>query len=357
MDPRSALILIAILSLVGFLVAFASAPALLNLLLKYKCWKKSVRSVAPDGSATPIFASLHKNNETKIPRMAGVLLSGSMLVVAFVAWGLSVFFGESPLAAFNFLNRSQTWIPFFTLMAASLLGLMDDLLVVGGFGNTEKGGGIKFRHRLLVVFLIGLVGAYWFHFKLGWDVMHVPLMGDIFIGWLYIPIFIAVIMGVFSSSVVDGLDGLAGGIFGILFTTFAAIAFARGQYFLAAFCAVLVGTLLAFLWFNIPPAKFYMGEVGVLGLTTTLAVVAFFTNSVLLLPIAGIVLVIESGSVMIQLFSKKVFKRKVFLVAPYHHHLEAKGWPAHQVTMRLWLITAVACMITLVIALLDIIHK
>ena len=126
---------------------------------------------------------------------------------------------------------------------------------------------------------------------------------------------------------------------------------------LSSFCAVLVGTLLAFLWFNIPPALFYMGETGILGLTTTLAVVAFFTNSVLLLPIAGIILVIEAASVAIQLFSKKVFKRKVFLIAPYHHHLEAKGWPAHRVTMRFWLITSVACMITLVLALLDIIHK
>lgn len=357
MDPRTALIIIAILSLIGFLVAFAAAPLLAKILFKYKCWKKTVRTVAPDGSATPIFASLHKDKETKTPRMAGVLLSGAVIIVALAAWGLGQLFPGSTIAHFDFLNRSQTWIPFFTLVAASLLGLMDDLLVVGGFGNTEKGGGIKFRHRLLVVFLIGLVGAYWFHVKLGWDVLHIPLAGDLFIGWWYIPLFIAVLMGVFSTSIVDGLDGLAGGIFAILFATFAAIAFARGQFFLAAFCAVLVGTLLAFLWFNIPPALFYMGETGILGLTTTLAVVAFFTNSVLLLPIAGIILVVEAGSVAIQLFSKKVFKRKVFLVAPYHHHLEAKGWPAHRVTMRFWLITGVACMITLVLALLDIIHK
>lgn len=356
MDPRTALIIIALLSLFGFLVAFAAAPFLNQLLYKYKCWKKTVRSVAPDGSATPIFASLHKDKETRVPRMAGLLLSGSLIVVAFVGWGLSVLFPDTVLAQFNFLNRSQTWIPMFTFIAASLLGFMDDFLVIGGFGNVEKGGGIKFRHRLLVVFLISLIGAYWFHFKLGWDMLHIPLVGDVFINGWYIPLFIVVIMGVFSTSVVDGIDGLAGGIFAILFTTYAAIAFARGQFFLAAFCAVLVGTLLAFLWFNIPPALFYMGETGIMGLTTTLAVVAFFTNSVLLLPIAGIVLVIEAGSVAIQLTSKKFFKRKVFLVAPYHHHLEALGWPSHRVTMRLWLITAVACVITLVLALLDIIH-
>ncbi len=357
MDPRTALIIMAVLSLIGFIVAFVAAPIVVKILYKYKCWKKTVRTVAPDGSATPLFAALHKDKETKTPRMAGVLLGGSVIIVAALAWGLGRLFPTSIVGHLDFLNRSQTWIPFFTLIAGSLLGLLDDLLVVGGFGNTAKGGGIKFRHRLLVVFLIGLVGAYWFHSKLGWDMLHVPLVGDLFVGWWYIPLFIFVLIGVFSTSIVDGIDGLAGGIFALLFATFAAIAFARGQFFLSSFCAVLVGTLLAFLWFNIPPALFYMGETGILGLTTTLAVVAFFTNSVLLLPIAGIILVIEAASVAIQLFSKKVFKRKVFLIAPYHHHLEAKGWPAHRVTMRFWLITSVACMITLVLALLDIIHK
>ncbi|MCX6781417.1 MAG: hypothetical protein NT003_04895 [Candidatus Magasanikbacteria bacterium] len=357
MDPRTALIIIASLSLIGFLVALSAAPFVARVLHKYKCWKKTVRTTAPDGSATPIFASLHKDKETKTPRMAGVLMSGAMIIVAGLFFAIAQFYPHNFFAQFNFINRSQTWIPLFTFIAASILGLCDDLLVVGGFGNVAKGGGIKFRHRLLVVFLISLIGAYWFHFKLGWDMLHVPLVGDIFIGWWYIPIFVGVLMAVFSSAVVDGLDGLAGGIFAIMFATFAAIAFARGQFFLAAFCAVLVGTLLAFLWFNIPPAKFYMGETGILGLTVTLAVVAFFTNSVLLLPIAGIVLVIEAGSVALQLFWKKIFKRKLFLIAPYHHHLEAKGWPAYQVTMRLWLVTAVACMITLMFALLDIIKK
>ncbi len=357
MDPRSALIIIALLSLLGFLVAFSAAPILAKILYKYKCWKKAVRTVAPDGSATPIFSMLHKDKEMNTPRMAGLLLCGSVIVVGLFGAVMSHFFPETVLADFNFFNRSQTWIPIFTFIAACLLGLMDDLLVVGGFGGVEKGGGIKFRHRLALVFLIGIIGAYWFHYKLGWDVLHVPLFGDFFIGVWYIPLFILVIVGIFSSSVVDGLDGLAGGIFAILFATFAAIAFARGQFYLSSFCAVIVGSILAFLWFNIPPALFYMGETGILALTTTLGVVAFFTNSVLLLPIAGIVLVIEAGSVALQLFSKKVFKRKIFLVAPYHHHLEAKGWPAHRVTMRMWLITGVACMITLVLALLDIINK
>ncbi len=357
MNPHSALIFIAVLSLASFAIALSSSPIVEKFLYKYKCWKKQVRTVAPDGSATPIFSALHKDRETKIPRMAGIIISGAVAVVTIGGAIIAQIAPHSLLAQFNFLNRSQTWIPLFTFVAASLLGLADDILVVSGFGATEKGGGIKFRHRLAVVFAIGLIGAYWFHFKLGWDMLHIPLYGDLLIGAWYIPLFIFVMVGLFSTSVVDGLDGLAGGIFAILFATFAAIAFARGQFFLSAFCAVIAGALLAFLWFNIPPARFYMGETGILALTTTLGVVAFFTNSVLLLPIAGVLLVVEGGSVALQLFSKKFFKRKLFLVAPYHHHLEAKGWPAHQVTMRFWLVTGVSCMAALVIALLDIIFK
>lgn len=357
MEPRQAIIFIGFLALAGFAVAMVAAPLVARFLYKNKFWKKTVRTEGPDGSATPMFAELHKEREIKTPRMAGIMMWGAVVVVAALAWGAAYFFPGSALARFNFINRSQTWIPLFTLVAVSLLGMLDDVLVVGGFGKKSQGGGIKFRHRLIAVVLIGLVGAYWFHVKLGWDVLHIPLFGDVYMNGWYVPLFVLVVVAINSSSVVDGLDGLAGGIFAILFATFAAIAFARGQYDLSALCAVIAGTVVAFVWFNIPPALFYMGETGILGLTTTLGVVAFFTNTVLLLPLAGIVLVIEAASVIIQLISKKFWHRKVFLIAPYHHHLEAKGWPAHRITMRLWLVTAIACVATLVIALLDIVYR
>lgn len=356
MDYRTIVIIIGALSFVGFLVSFVSAPLLGRILVHYHCWKKKVRTQAPDGSATPIFAALHKDKEINTPRMAGILIWGGVFVTALLWWVATKLWPDSALAHFAFVNRSQTWIPFFTLGAAALLGLLDDILVIGGFGNSAQGGGIKFRHRLAVVFLIGLVGAYWFHLRLGWDVLHVPLWRDFIIDGWYIPLFVLVVIAVNSASVVDGLDGLAGGIFTILYVTFAAIAFARGQFFLSAFCAVVAGTTAAFTWFNLPPARFYMGETGILALTTTLAVVAFFTNAILLLPIAGIILVVEAGSVIIQLAAKKFWHRKVFLVAPYHHHLEAKGWPAYLVTMRFWLLTTVACLLTVVLALLDLVH-
>jgi len=354
-ESTTTIVVMLVLGSLSFLFALLWTPLLSRLLYKYKCWKKKVRTVAPDGTSAKIFAKLHKNKEINTPRMAGVLIWGTVLVMA-LAFSLLAHFTDSALLdSFDFLSRSQTWIPLFTLVSASILGLFDDLFVIGGFGDTGKGGGITFRRRLLMVFLIGLVGAYWFYFKLGWDSIHIPFFGDLFIGWAYIPLFILIVMGVFSTSVVDGLDGLAGGLFAIMFGAYSAIALIGGQYDLAIFCAVVAGAIGAFLWFNIPPARFYMGETGILGLTSTLAVVAFFTDTLLILPIIGSLLVLEAASVIIQLASKRLRNgKKVFLVAPIHHHFEAKGWPAHQVTMRFWLIGAMSAIVGIIILLLDI---
>jgi len=354
MTPNDAIISMLLLGALAALVGFAWAPGLLRLLQKHKCWKKQVRTVAPDGSATPIFSSMHKEREVSVPRMAGVLIwvttFALALLFAFIAPRTEITF----LKNLNFLSRGETWIPLFTLVAASILGLLDDLLVVAHKGETHKGGGIKFRHRFLVVFAIALIGAWWFHYKLGWDAIHLPFDGEYTLGFWYVPLFIAVTLGFFSSSIVDGIDGLAGGIFAIDFATFGAIAFSRHQYVLAAFCAVIAGTLMAFLWYNIPPAKFYMGETGIMGLTTTLSVVAFLTDSVLLLPLIGFTLIIEAGSVALQLASKCLrHGKKIFLVAPLHHHFEAKGWTPPQVTMRFWLITAITNILAFVVVLLE----
>lgn len=345
-------IIILVLSGLAFLIAFIWAPFLIKILIKYKCYKKQVRTEAPDGSGTPLFSALHKFRETSTPRMAGVLFWVTTGVLALITFLLSEWHPES-FDKFNFVNRAQTWIPLFTLIAASILGFVDDLLVVKGSGRINKGGGLKFRHRLLVVFLISLVGAYWFYFKLGWDTIHIPFYGDFNLGFLYIILFVITMIGLFSGSVIDGLDGLAGGVFAIIFTTYSVISFVRGQYDLSAFCGILAGTLAAFLWFNIPPAKFYMGETGILGLTTTLAVVAFLTNTVLLLPFIACMLLLEILSVVLQMLSKKFRHKKIFLIAPLHHHFEAKGWPSYQVTMRFWLVSCATAIAGLILFLID----
>jgi len=355
MTPNAELILnvfkIFGLSAIAFFFALAWTPLLTHFLYKYRMWRKSVRTMAPDGTGTPIFASLHQKKETHTPRLGGLLIWITAVVVIFAFWLLAKIVDGSTLTKLNFLSRNQTWLPLFTLVAASLLGLADDLLQIWQRGGYVAGG-LKFRVRLSVVFLIALTGAYWFYVRLGQHTLYIPGAGDIDIGIWFIPLFIVTMFATFSTGVTDGLDGLAGGVFATIFAAYGGIAFFQGQIDLAAFSAVILGALFAFLWFNIPPARFYMGETGILGLTTTITVIAFLTNSVIVLPIIAFVPAAEALSVILQLASKRFRGKKIFLVAPIHHHFEAIGWPSYKVTMRFWIISAVFAIIGMVIALI-----
>lgn len=333
------IIKILVLFLLSFGVAIASAPLLIKLLYKYKAWKKKPRENTFGGEKTPIFTALHGEKETSVPRMGGILIWATVLIVTGVTYFID---------GLNFVSRSQTWLPIFTLISASLLGLIDDLFVIRSKG-AYIGGGIRFKVRLALIFLIGLVGAWWFYYKLEWSTIYIPFYGNLEIDGLYILLFLLVVLATFSSGVVDGLDGLSAGVLAPIFTAYGIIAFSRGQYDLASFITVIIGALVTYLWWNVHPAKFYMGETGIMGLTVTLAVIAFLTNAVLFLPLIAFVLVIESASVIIQLVSKRFFHRKVFLSAPIHHHLQALGWPESQITMRFWIISAIASALGLVI--------
>jgi len=339
------------LAVITSALAILWCPILTNFLYKHSFWKKTARQKAISGEDAVVFNSLHKEKEVNTPRMGGLLIWVTVLLVIGLFYILSLIFPGTLLANFNFLSRQETWLPLFTLICASILGLVDDLLVVSGAGK-YIGGGISFKKRLLLVAVIGLIGSLWFYNKLGWDVIFVPFLGDVSIGLWYIPLFIIVAIACWSGGIIDGLDGLAGGTFASIFGAFTVIAFASGKIELATFCAVVTGALFSFLWFNIPPARFYMGETGILGLTMTLAVVAFLTDSVYVLPMIAGLLVIEVLSVIIQLLSKKIRGKKVFLSTPIHHHFEALGWPAYKVTMRAWIIGIVLAVIGVALRLL-----
>lgn len=333
-----------------FIAAILWTPLLTNFLYKNKMWRKSARTMAADGNATPIFHSLHKEKEVSTPRLGGLLIWLTAAAVAILFWLLHRWTAFPLFDKLNFLSRNQTWLPFFMFIAASLLGLADDLFQIYERG-TYKGGGIGLTRRIFFIFLIGALGAYWFYYKLDWRTIYIPFLGSFYIDGWYIPLFIITTLATFSGGVIDGLDGLSGGVFASIFSAYAGIAFFRGQFDLATFCAVIAGSILAFLWFNIPPARFYMSETGTMGLTVALTTVAFLTDSVAVLPIIGFLLVIESLSVIIQFSSKRWRKKKVFLVAPIHHHFEAIGWPSYKVTMRFWIIGMVFAIIGMVIAL------
>lgn len=341
---------------ISFIFAFFFTPFLTRYLYKYKFWRKSVRTKSIDGQEVPYFQKFHSQGELNTPRGGGLLIWITTLILAFLSFILFWFNDFLSLEIwwlnkFNFLSRSQTWLPLFALVSASLVGLVDDFLQVYGKGK-YIGGGLKLKWRLFLVALIGLIGGWWFYYKLGYTTIHIPGNGDIYFGFLYLPLFVIIMLATYSGGVIDGLDGLAGGAFASIFAAFSVIALFNVQIDLATFCIVITGAILAFLWYNIPPARFYMGETGMMGLCAALTVVAFLTDSVLVLPIIGFLLVIESASVIIQLLSKRFLKRKVFLASPIHHHFEAKGWPSYKITMRFWVIGIVMAIVGIAIRLL-----
>ncbi len=321
------------LTSLSFIIAVIWTPLFTDFLYRNRLGKR-IRKTGYDESRAPIFYSLHKN-KANTPTLGGLLVWLTVAVITIL---------------FNF-SRSGTWLPLFVIVATGVIGAIDDLSNIRGLG--PQGIGLRFRFKFLIYLAIAAVGAWWFYFKLGWDVFHIPGIGDFFLSWWYIPLFILTIvfMG-FAVNETDGLDGLAGGTLAIAFSAYSIISLVEGKLALAAFCGTVVGALLAFLWFNIYPARFFMGDTGSMALGVTLGVIAFLTNSVAVLPIIGFIFVIEALSVIIQIISKKLFKRKVFLSSPIHHHLEALGWPETKVTMRFWVIAAVMAAIGLMIALI-----
>ena len=335
---------------ISFIISIWLAPVLIHFLYKHRLWRKEVRQKSLDGKDVPIFKKFHTEGETHIPRFGGILI----WVIPFTLAITFLLLSKSNIWFFqklNFFSRGQTWLPFFAMVTASIVGLIDDISQIFGKGK-YIGGGVSLAKRIILVAIIGLIGGWWFFEKLGWSFIHIPGIGDKEIGVWYIPLFIIVMMATYSGGVIDGLDGLAGGSFIFIFAAFAAISLYLGKIDLASFCAAIMGSVLAFLWYNIPPAKFYMGETGMMGLCAALTVVVFLTNSVLVLPIIGFLLVIESGSVILQLLSKKFLHRKIFLAAPIHHHFEAIGWPHYKITMRFWIIGAIVAIIGVAIRFL-----
>ena len=336
---------IVIVGILTFIVAFGLTPILTHFLYKYH-FGKSIRS----SGQTPIYSRLHAA-KAGTPVGGGIIIWGSVTITAVLFWLLSIVWPSWVTQQLNFLSRAQTLLPLGALLGSALVGLVDDYLNVRKIG--PDGGGLNMRHRLLLYTAVAAIGAWWFYFKLDWSLLHVPYFGDFEIGIWYIPLFLMVIVATaFSVNESDGLDGLAGGILLFCYGAYAALSFGMERMELAIFCSAIGGGLLAFLWFNVHPARFFMGDTGAMSLGTTLGIIAMLTNSALVLPIIAFPLVLESASVIIQVLSKKIRDKKVFLSAPLHHHFEAVGWPETKVTMRFWIIAAVCAAFGLLVGLL-----
>ncbi|QSH39603.1 hypothetical protein JXR01_01145 [Candidatus Kaiserbacteria bacterium] len=340
-------------TLVAFTIGILITPLLTKQLYRHGAWKKKPGKQTLEGTEAIEFNKLHKEREREVPRMGGIIIWMSALITIFGFWFVSFIWPSAETIKMDFLSRAQTWIPLFALGTGALVGLLNDILDIYFNGN-----GLSLRRRLTVVIGVALFIGWWFYEKLEIISVGVPFGEPIEIGWLIIPFFVLVTLAIYASGIIDGIDGLAGGVFAMIFTAYSVIALAQNQIDLAAFSAMLVGAILAFLWFNIPPARFFMTETGTMALTLTLATVAFMTDTlgdgigIAVLPVIGFLLVATVASVILQEFSKKVWKRKLFRVAPLHHHFEALGWPSTKVAMRYWVLGAVFGFFGVVLALI-----
>lgn len=347
MDIFSYLVIVKILflSTLSFIIAIILTPLITHFLYKYKLGKQ-IRN----NGETPIYSELHKK-KGGTPTMGGIIIWVTVIIITTLFYCLGSFL---PIfSGVNFLSRAQTLLPLGALIISALVGLIDDFLDITKKG-VKGGGGFRLRHRLLVYTLIAIIGAAWFYWKLDWDIIHVPFFGNFNIGLWYIPIFIFIIVATsFSVNETDGLDGLAGGTLMFSFISYGIIAFALQRYDLAVFCGVITGALLAFLWFNIYPARFFMGDTGSMSLGVTLGIIAMLTNYALLLPLIGFIFMIESFSVLLQISYKKIMGKKLFLCSPLHHHFEATTWPEPKVVMRFWILAAIMASLGIILFLLD----
>lgn len=317
-----------------FVLAMLLTPVYTYLAYRYQFWKKQ-RKTSTTGEVLQVFTKLHAEKfKRNIPTMAGIIAVVSVTVVTLM---------------YN-LDRAQTWLPLAALLGGGAVGLLDDYINIRGFGGGVAG--LRSSMKFLMITVLGLALGWFFAYKLGFDAIHIPFLGDFTLGWLMVPVFaFAVVATGNAVNISDGLDGLAGGLLSSAYGAFGVIALLQGHFMLAGFCFTILGALLAYLWFNIFPARFFMGDIGSFALGTALGVVAMLTNAFFLLPIIGIVFVIEAGSSLLQIGSKRLFGRKIFISAPVHHHLEAIGWPETKVTMRFWVIGSVAAFAGVLLAL------
>lgn len=325
-----------LLAFFSFVLSMLLTPLYTTLAYKYEWWKKA-RTKAVTGETATVYQKLHAEKHRRlIPTMAGVIFVAATLLVT----------------ASSNLSRAETWLPLAAMAGAGLVGLIDDILNIRGFG---KGiAGMRASLKSVLIFIVAAIGGWWFYDKLDISSVHVPFVGHISVGLLIIPIFIFIVIACANAvNISDGLDGLAGGLSVTAFSAYALIAMIEGRYGIAGFCLTIVGALLSYTWFNIFPARFFMGDIGSFSLGTALGVVAMLTDTMLILPIIGFVFVVEAGSSLLQIASKRLRGgKKIFKIAPIHHHFEASGWPETKVTMRFWIVGQISAVLGILVYLL-----
>ena len=351
--------------IISAVLGFVLAPALISLLKQYGITRK--------GEYDDSLSIKDRAHKIGTPVMGGLLVVIVVTVMTIL---------------FNW-DRRFTWVPIGVMMFSALLGGLDDLLNIFGsyrrirpFAMVKKlarvhkhwymriwyriqiplntikgffralgsrpGKGVQVHEKLFFQLIAGAVTAWWLFFKLGpeWELIAVPFNGEVSIGWLLIPLVILIVMATANAvNFADGLDGLAGGSLIIAFGGLMIVAWLQGNIFFAVLNGTVVGALLPYTYFNVRPAKFEMGDVGSLGLGALLAVVAVAQNEIMILPFIGFIFFLELASVLIQAFSRYVLGKRVFKMAPLHHHFEFKGWSEEKIVQRFWIIHSLAVIV------------
>lgn len=330
-------------TITAFFFGMFITPFISNILYKYKMWKKKNINTTIDGNQATITASILGDGKRETPRMGGLVIIFAVLFSVLFYYALPVAFHFNIFEKLNFISRNQTWLPLAIFIFAAFIGAIDDLASTGNINIKNKHGeaGMSLRSRLFFVIIFAIISGAWFYFKLDVASLHIPFFGDLFIGKLIIPFFVLLFLALYGASNIDGLDGLSGGLFTILFSSYGIIALINNQINIATLCFVVVGSTLAFLWFNIPPARFYLSETGYMPLSILLAIVAVMTNAVFLLLIIAMPFVVTEATTIIQLLSKKIRKKKVFPVTPIHNTFVYIGWSKEKVVMRYWIVSAI----------------
>ncbi|PIZ94627.1 MAG: hypothetical protein COX81_03025 [Candidatus Magasanikbacteria bacterium CG_4_10_14_0_2_um_filter_37_12] len=352
-------------------LAFFLAPLLTKILYKYKITRRSEFDAS--------MAIGKRESKAGVPIMGGLLV---IIVVAVVTM------------LFNW-ERSFTWMPIAVMLLAALLGGVDDVMHVYGHERRNRkikqtlrlirvhkewrqrvwlvitlpwaifkrsslwlgshpGKGVHVHEKLILQFIAGAMTAWWIYFKLGehWQQIYLPFDGLVNIGWWIIPLIIFFVMLTANAvNFADGMDGLAGGSLIITFSALTLLSWLAGYEEITILNATTVGALITYTYFNIKPARFQMGDVGSLGLGALLAINTIVINKMLLLPFLAFIFYVEIGSVIIQVFGRHLLGRRIFQMAPIHHHFELRGWSEEKTVMRFWIIHAAAVLLGIWIAL------
>lgn len=325
-------------------------PYYIELLKKYKIGKQ-IREETITGKAVE-FMKLH-SKKVGTPTMWGWII---LLIVFFMVL-LSLILQELGWVNNSLWNQRETYLSLFTLATIGLLGGIDDYMNIKSIGKTK---GMSSKVKMLWLLIFALLWALWFYYKLGWSItdgawdfvrtLNIPFWTSVELWIYFIPLFIFIIVASANSvNITDGLDGLAGWLLLFSYWVYAYITYDQWLFLLSTLCVTIIGALVAFLWFNVKPAQFYMGDMGSLALGANLWIMAMLTNTLFVFIIICALFIFETLSVIIQITSKKLRKwKKIFRIAPFHHHLEAIGWSEETVVFRMWLIGVILSVIGII---------